>query len=105
MKVLVLATIALAVAIGPAKAQIPNSGQMGVPNSPPPIPATVKLFTVKPTDTQTEWTCDQGRGSIQSLSAVHVADEKNASVVLLDEKKQPILENQTPISAYGFRFE
>jgi hypothetical protein len=102
MKVLVLAMISLAAAIGSAKAQMPGQMPM-VPNSPPTSASKVLLFTVKPADGETEWTCEQGR-SIQSLSAVRGFENKNVSVIFLDREKKSILDN-TWKSAFGFRFK
>ncbi|MDE2329202.1 MAG: hypothetical protein KGK16_00230 [Bradyrhizobium sp.] len=100
MKILFLATISLAAAIGSAKAQTP--GQM--PTNSPPTPASkMLLFTVKPADGEKEWTCEKG-SSIQSLSAVRGFENKNVSVVFLDYEKKEILEN-TWKSAIGFRFK
>jgi hypothetical protein len=99
MKVLVVATSSFAAVIGPAMAQqVPGQGPM-VPTSPPPLPTHVILFTA-PEDAK-EHACDQG--SIQSLSAVRVVGEKNVPVVFLDQAKQPV-EDNTPTSAYSFRF-
>lgn len=101
MKVLVLATISLAAAIGSAKAQTP--GQMPAPNSSPTPASKVLLFTVKPADGEKDWTCEQGR-SIQSLSAVRGFENKNVSVIFLDRDKKEILDNAWK-SAIGFRFK
>jgi hypothetical protein len=101
-RVLVLATtISFVAVVGSAGAQmVPGRGPM-VPNSPPPLPTKVRVFTVKSSAPLQEWTCDQG--SIQSLSAVHGAENRNVSVVFLQDDK-PIPED-TPTPANGFRFE
>ena len=107
MKILVLAAISIAAAIGAAKAQtpvqtptVPNSV---VPNSPSTPAPRMLLFTVKPAEGEKEWTCEQGK-SIQALSAVRGFENKNVSVIFLDREKKEILDN-TWKSAVGFRFK
>jgi hypothetical protein len=107
MKILVLAAISIAAAIGTAKAQtppvqtptVPNSV---VPNSPSPTSRMLR-FTVKPAEGENEWTCEPGK-SIQWLSAVRGFENKNVSVIFLDREKKEILDN-TWKSAVGFRFK
>ncbi len=106
MKILVLAAISIAAAIGAAKAQtpvqtptVPNSV---VPNSPSPASRMLR-FTVKPAEGEKEWTCEPGK-SIQALSAVRGFENKNVSVIFLDREKKEILDN-TWKSAVGFRFK
>jgi hypothetical protein len=107
MRILVLATISIAAAIGAARAQtpvqtptVPNSV---VPNSPSTPASRMLLFTVKPAEGEKEWTCEPGK-SIQSLSAVRGFENKNVSVIFLDREKKEILDNSWK-SAIGFRFK
>ena len=106
MRILVLATISIAAAIGAARAQtpvqtptVPNSV---VPNSPSTPASRMLLFTVKPAEGEKEWTCEPGK-SIQSLSAVRGFENKNVSVIFLDRGEE-ILDNSWK-SAIGFRFK
>jgi hypothetical protein len=97
MKVLVLATISFASVVGLAEAA---AADPMVPSSPPPLATHVKVFTVAP-KAGDKFACDAG--SIQSLSAVHVADEKNVPVVFLNQGTD--IPSDTWSSANGFRFE
>jgi hypothetical protein len=109
MKILVLAAISIATAIGAAKAQTPAQTQTPivpnsvVPNSPSTPAPKMLLFTVKPAEGEKEWTCEPGK-SIQGLSAVRGFENKNVSVIFLDREKKEILDN-TWKSAVGFRFK
>jgi hypothetical protein len=103
MKMLGIVMISLAAAIGPTRAQqVPGQGAM-VPSSPPRPPTQVKVLTIKHGPHAPEF-CNQGQ-VLESLSAVQVADDKNVSVILLNQEKADIKPDTGWTSASGFRFE